>query len=267
MIGLKCYDARSKESHRGWAWNRVVERLNWLNKKIEDATVLYLVGPEDIDGDIAVSRGFRRENLIAVDLVQANVECAREKGAIAICDKLDRILAMWSDKPLDLLFIDSCSLVDKCRGFIQNARLGTAIDDGTVLYANMQRGREQSNALKRYPESTVTPHRGIWLSSRIAEEHWESVRNWSGLPVDAKPWGAWLDECAEHIVPQFASYSSNRVTMDSVVMVLPWLCRYGVDHEKAKHLRWTSRTRGKLVAAKAVRTRAINKSRRFVTNK
>jgi hypothetical protein len=251
MIGLDCYDAKSKEHHRRWAANRIIELLS---VPIRDAVLLYLIGPEDVDGTVFLSKGFRANNLISVDLSAAAITRIRADGRSAINDNVLSVLANWNDRPLDVLHLDTCSTYSTCSQMLNNAHKGGAIDQNTVIYCNMQRGRERHFGRNRQRGE----HRGMLLyktdSWRVSfmEAYKKGILDW---PACASM--LWCDEresqMREDCRPVFASYRSSRVFMDSVVMrALP---RPYIYTETGIGQRTAIKTRRKLAALMAVRTK------------
>lgn len=254
MNGLATYDAKSKESHRGWVLNRIVERLTI---PISEATVLYLVGPEDIDGELLMRKGFRSENLTAVDIKSDAVISARGCGRIAVNEDISALLACWNCEPLDVLHLDTCSTFRACDKMLNNAHQGNAISERTVIYCNMQRGREKDAEMVSGNKKLYGNHRGNWLCENLIRRvlFIESFSRCKGWPIAAQ--FAWMDEregeIKMHCTPSFASYRSATVTMDSVVMRAPprpsILVETGVGPKTQK------RARRKLAAMKAVATK------------
>lgn len=247
MKGLDCYNAKSKEHHRGWAWNRLVERLD---VPVHKARGLYLVGPKDVDGTLAVKKGFARHNLLAVDESDSCVSSARNCGAIAIRGNLQQLLTVWNDSPLDFLFLDTCSLVDTVMQMVTCAQLGAALRDGTVLYANMQKGREAD--IKKFDViAKDTDHRGQWLEHLLFWRHWQDMTAHLGCPA-ARPWEQAVIDYFNYAQPVISTYCSSHVHMHSLVIRLPFLKVY--ECEFSAKSRWPKATKRKLIAAKAVRT-------------
>jgi hypothetical protein len=74
------YKFGTKANWRRWQWNRIVERLA---VPVRDAVVVYLAGPEDLDRPVALSKGFRPDNLIAVDRDGDVVKQLRMNGTLS----------------------------------------------------------------------------------------------------------------------------------------------------------------------------------------
>lgn len=110
------YDYSRKRHWRRWNWNRICERLA---VRPRDAVVLYLAGSSDLDRPIALERGFKESNLIAVDRESAVVRELRNSGVITIKGDILDCLVNWPTRhPLHVVLADfccapTCSLVEK----------------------------------------------------------------------------------------------------------------------------------------------------------
>lgn len=272
MIGLKCYDAKSKDHHRHWVLNRILERSGYSRGQslqsppapVAEQSLLYLIGPQDIDGSLFESRGFMPENITAVDNQAACVDNARGCGRVAIKDDVGVLLSQWNKNPLSVLHLDSCSTHQTCRRILWAAFCGGAIDFGSVVYVNMIRGRdaERSDDEKRYLRSIkadVGVHRGEWLYAIFRDliiELTEKKRKIDEWPPAAS--ALWRKEMEllfdRYCNPVFDSYRSSVQTMDSVVMRVPGIGR-GVFIPPKASPRRVRAARGKLAAAKALQTK------------
>lgn len=108
MSGLGDYAIKQKNDWRGWAWNRLVERLD---VPVEQARVVYLCGPEDHDRVCGLRRGLRNENLIAVDTSPENIDRVRRAGGYGVVGTLSNVLRSMSE-PLVFHGV----LADFCQG-------------------------------------------------------------------------------------------------------------------------------------------------------
>lgn len=256
MSGLEHYRNGQKRNWRGWQWNRIVERLT---VPVEEATVLYLCGPEDLDREKALARGFLNENLIAVDVDEKNVQRVRSRGGIGITGNLLSMLWSWpSDWPVDVVVADFCAGFDNTAiGLMYALFFSEAVSAEwprlTVLSVNLQRGRDpQTNKFRDAirdlsDEDWPLKHRGFQFYSMAIN----SIHQWLGLPEDA-------DVGDKVAAPAGNSYRSNRVVMDSVVMRWPpipsgYRSPPGVDESD-------DGVRRKIVACRAVRTMRLRRS-------
>lgn len=188
MIGLDSYDNGTKNTWRGWQWNRIVERLpEFANRKGFDVrrmsnldrrvcagkTVLYLCGPDDRDRQHAIRLGFREENIIAIDVVKRNVDNIRKDKSIAVQTDLASAIAKWDREwPIDVVVADLCCGFSESTKQLAYAMCGTrAITGNTVVSINLQRGRDsQSNHHREMASKfdgkdlerlvSTSPHRG-----------------------------------------------------------------------------------------------------------
>jgi hypothetical protein len=162
--GLTQYRAGSKRNWRGWQWNRIVERLA---VPPEDATVLYLCGPEDLDRAKALEKGFRTENLIAVDVVEENVRRVRAGGGLAICHDLHELILNWpTDWPIHGIVADYCGGLSGTTLPLRAALMFSPATYGAIVSANFLRGHDAASNEIRAKWDTVADddlrgHRGF----------------------------------------------------------------------------------------------------------
>lgn len=261
--GLESYRNGQKKNWRGWQWNRIVERLA---VPVEEALCLYLCGPEDLDREKALSKGFRSENLIAVDLEQVNIDHVRDSGGLGICHDLGALIREWpADWPLDVIVADYCVGLERvaiCLGLdllrsraVSATRPTLTVDlregfgyrdwehlvhEPTVLALNLQRGRDEfSNGIRR--RLGGEKHRGVAWSKGFKLG---LLRGTTGVSVsEAEKLTA---ECCEAI----NSYRSKRVYMDSLVMRVPGIREtWNIQHRPEDRT-----ARRKITACRAVRT-------------
>lgn len=141
---MQTYSSQPKLEWRGWVWNRLQERIHGSLRR-RDAVILYLVGPQDLDREVAIKKGFSNHNLIAVDLDQKYVNRVRKAGNLAICGRLEDIVAAWPDDfPLDGIVADfTCGLDKSLLEFQASLFASNAVQMGkTVIAVNLQRGRD-----------------------------------------------------------------------------------------------------------------------------
>lgn len=137
------YKFGNKNNWRRWAWNRVMERLQVPN---EDATVLYLAGRDNLDGEICLSHGFRQENMLAVEAESESLSELRQNGVLAIDGDLFDVCRSWrSDGNVHVVWADLCGglsrrVLDECMKISLLRHLGD-----TVFMFNMLRGRDASS--------------------------------------------------------------------------------------------------------------------------
>lgn len=189
MAGLENYDNAAKNNWRNWQWNQIishfpeVQKLPHFARKpnsgyaasiAEKKSVAYLVGPADIDREIATKKGFASHRLIAIDSDGECVKSARHNGATAIRCTLEGFLSHY-DRPVDVV------VADLCHGFTGDEfRLphvlasSKAIGKDCVIAINMLRGRDSSSNEFR---AAVNDGRTAIQDQRIAEVLKESGTN------------------------------------------------------------------------------------------
>lgn len=297
----KDYVSIAKEHWRRWVWNRVIERIPKLGVDgfmRKNATVLYLVGPEDFDRPLAVEKGFRTHNLIAVDLDKKCVSRVRRAGNLAVCARLEDLVATWpEDWPIHAVVADfTCGLDNKtAKTFLAALYTSRATVLGkTVVAVNLQRGRDpDSNPIREAIEETRqygkslgwwglgfdkaikvcgSPgfqqmcdimldnlHRGKQLFTQLFVHSKQSLSH-TGLCTPDYP-----DVFMEATNPIFYSYRQNVKTpyMDSVVFTMPHGDRGDFQSSMQVYSDIAGRriSCGPLIAAlKAVRTMKIRSS-------
>ena len=156
LQGISDYDIKQKNDWRGWAWNRLTERLS---VPVEDARVLYLCGPDDKDREEGIKRGYSNHNLIAVDSSEANIARVRSAGGYGVSCDFNNAISSWpEDYPVHGVVADFCSgltalssafLMAMCvsRGF---RFLEESNEVSCSVVVNFQRGRDSfSNQMRR----------------------------------------------------------------------------------------------------------------------
>ena len=258
MAGLDSYANGTKETWRGWQWNRIVERLpgwrpnmgpSFYRNLCADKTVLYLCGPDDFDRQVALKKGFRHENLIACDL--DGVSHVRSGGGLGIsCNLIDAISLWPKDWPLDVIIADFCGgITRESFDLALSVHWSPAVHSGTVLSANFLRGRDAwVNEIRQkipnhlsgsacqlvFPPGFSEKHRGCvfaywkyswsWSEvlhyddSRLADMGIEIQRNRYGTFINGIPFDSFLAEYYRHANPEFYTYRSGVQYFDSVVM-------------------------------------------------
>lgn len=212
IVGLESYDSKRKESHRGWVWNRIAERTA---VPVGECVVAYFPGPNDIDRGIALKKGFKNKNLIAVDLCEKNIENVRKTGGVGICSRMEEFIVMYNE-PLNAIYLDTCSGLSFVSDFIKLREYSTCLQAGAVICYNLLRGREskQSRLIGR-DSFGDTKHRGLQALSLECSKWDYSTHE---LSLSEKPAGL-INDTAN---PRIASYRSGKaLMMDSVVFNLP----------------------------------------------
>jgi hypothetical protein len=137
---MDSYKFGNKNNWRRRQWNLIRDRISVSPK---DAVVLYLAGPEDLDREVAISKGFRDSNLIAVERNKRTAAGLRKKGILTLnCDIIDAIYSYNRDKKIDVLVADlTCGLEHKIWFAVAMSWLLPQMSKA-VYSLNMQRGRE-----------------------------------------------------------------------------------------------------------------------------
>ena len=163
------YAYPSKAHWRRWLMNRIVERLSVPPR---DALVLYLAGPQDLDRPELLRRGFRQDNLIAVERDTAVVEQLRSRGVLTIRGDIWDVVEVWPKTlPLHAVLADLVGGMGKKEWAAFRVLAGPCVERPPVFAVNMLRGRDpQGNAvresyIKRWPvlDAVVKTHRGRQL--------------------------------------------------------------------------------------------------------
>lgn len=170
MSGLSTYDNKVKNNWRRWAWNRIKERCPVPPR---EARILYLPSHEDLDRPIAISKGFRTDNLIACEKTSKVVKQLRSQGVNVIHAKIAEVISAWPENwPLHGVVADLCCGVEKqvvdLAGSLYSA-IGIASGSGIVV--NVQRGRDYSWRDK---------HGTAKEARYVIEDEISKLRNWPG---------------------------------------------------------------------------------------
>jgi len=216
------YNFGQKNHWRRWLHNRIAERLR---VPAREAVVLYLAGEQDLDRREFLRRGYRPDNLIAVDLDGAVVATLRRRGVIAIEGDIATIARVWPRR-LDVVIADFTSgLRNKLFLEVADATCG---NPGPVWAVNLLRGREEGgnqiigeklNIAGYEPQAAgMEKHRGLRMLIGIPAALASGV-------MQGVPYATWrgsylrlVDEYAERSNPAFYSYlSTSGQVFDTVV--------------------------------------------------
>lgn len=219
------YDFPSKRHWRRWVWNRIAERTD----NPRDALVLFLAGPEALDLDVARSKGFRPQNMIAVERDPATVARLREAKVLTIEGDLNEVVTAWPmHKPVGVLLADLC-------GGLQHKNVGLAgvlcahqAFQDSVIAVNLLRGRDPLGAsLTREIQGTelrfdsvASKHRGAAFAASFL-----AFPTVAFPPSEAEAWvrltTPWLRELAAPAMGTYKS-SAGSLSFDSAVLRAPW---------------------------------------------
>ena len=242
----RSYRFGQKNNWRRSVWNEVLRRTNGREKT---EPILYLAGPQDIDREIAVSKGVPLQNLIAIDKSRDNIQRIRERGLPALDVDVFSVLESWPDnRPVAAIMLDLCG------GFtMQVADVYDVLERkplrNAVVMLNLLRGRDSwSNRIREFiaeahdgnPVDLLTAvshwsygplgppggdcldhkHRAMQLLVFHAVDTWQVVRKQDPSPLTD-------DDVLGRIVaaglafkgmdPHFYSYKSGALTFDSAV--------------------------------------------------
>ena len=194
-LGLDDYESEEKQDWRRWLWREVAylcslddrgfePRTRGESKRIcSTKTVLYLVGPEDRDRNLAMMHGFSNENLIAVDVNAGNVLKARKSGSLAIQESMESLVLNWKGDPIGAVIMDYCGGVSEdCLLLLTAICSCRAIDSKSVIAMNLLRGRDPwcRKATEYVGGSFSTKHRGeaVWgYFFKIVSRYYEILGN------------------------------------------------------------------------------------------
>lgn len=316
MQGLQEYSLNPKVHHRRMVWNKIAKRFKGIKKH---ATGVVLAGPEPVDRECLRNSGFKDYNFIFADSFLENVSTARESGLTGFHgDIFDYLIA--SAQRIDVLHLDfHCGISLKMCNNIALLWLLGIIDNKSVMYVNLQRGRDEGNRgvfgedhLEKWKEqvSCLPINKSLllrskkrneifsiwfikciawWMTNSVAFFDENSLLNDQfDEQVSSKGWqgglGSMFEFFADHMPshvrsefsermsffattairfsnPEFNSYKSNVVWMDSVLMNVPALS----PMEKSKANKFIAEFRlnnpklsQKVAAAKAVQTKRQN---------
>ena len=254
----RSYQNGTKACWRGWVWTQIERRLRLSGVNIKQATAAYLAGPENNDRLHAISKGFKEQNLIAVDINQENVKRIRREGVLAVQEYIGR-LCVVADKPIDAVIVDYCGgVTESARAEMLLLLSSKSIHQNTVIVWNFLRGRdggvsgvfsaetrqsisEQAKCSewcwdkrkRRYIDSgvlkTVGKHRGkllfylwyIWgaMISIRCKRQCSSDDAFDVMKAYTRSHDTWMmDTIWNACQPSFCSYKSGTLFYDSVAM-------------------------------------------------
>lgn len=192
---------------------------------------MYLASESNLDAQTALQKGFKAENLVAVERDAEKVKSLRKRGIQCICGDIFEVATAWGRR-IDVLNLDFCCGLEKS---VTSGLLLSAVHPGTrraVFAVNLQRGREKGmgEVMSAFqfmrPDSNKPKHRGV-LAFDIANSGTyfpmcEYLRD-SGVPE------ARIDQITNEVMSnQSLALNSYRSTtgalhMDTAVFVGP--CR------------------------------------------
>jgi|GEM_PF-6290577 len=262
------YAYGQKKVWRKWCWNRVCEKLGPHRK---DKTVLYLAGSGDYDRREALQRGFKNNNLIAIDLSNKNISHVRRSGGLGVQEDLYNVLMVWPhDWRIDVLIADFCQGLSDCSAQLIHGIFNCpAIDNKTILWINMMRGRDaKSNEdRKKWAEILLrwswsmtgnVKHRGeLWFWIMYGEATRRLAEQW-GQEKAEKYVHKYTNALVNHCQPQFTSYrSESNQFFDTIIYRNPFRLDTSTgNHHEYKRYKELIAAKHKISALRAIRTMA-----------
>jgi hypothetical protein len=163
--GLDSYDNPEKNKWRRWQWEQATRllpefimrpsfnprKLNAIDRiTVQNKTVAYLCGPDDLDRHVALQLGYLPENLLAIDKNAANIDSVRRNGGTGISCDLSKFLLSASGFHVDILLADfTWGITSNFFEFLISMFASDVISDDTVVVINLLRGRDShSNFLR-----------------------------------------------------------------------------------------------------------------------
>jgi len=143
--GLESYKFGQKNNWRRWAWNRIARTLLRSGVHPSEAIGIYLPGKQDLDRDVALSKGFLPDNLIPVDMDRSTIESLRKAGRLAIHSKALPVLSSWNCKrvPLNFIHADPFHCASSLStNLMQQSLAVLGASGGGVLSMTVSRGHE-----------------------------------------------------------------------------------------------------------------------------
>ena len=230
MEGLDNYKTGRKNNWRRTVWNEIARRVlsRW------NAIVLYLAGEQDLDRPVALSKGFKANNMIAVDLRKEVVDKLRREGKLAIHGSLHAVVATLE---ADVILADMCcGLREPVISLMLTTLFYGRTKPGAVIVFNIQRGREinqtaevlhlMQNKIKNFAikvnlSPNIYKHRGLVLLSYMLD--W-ARGSWREDLHDEEAIDISMNIFLKKLNPFFLSYKSDacNVFFDTLIVSNPF---------------------------------------------
>jgi hypothetical protein len=172
---VKDYGSGEKKAWREWQWSRIADLFWDHSTPTSDALVVGLFGVDGRDLEIAGRKGFRRENMIAVEREPQAVISLRNQGITTIKGDLNDVLSGWNTRgrPIDVVLADFCggATWENTGAFCR--RLMRCVQIGSIVSVNLQRGREHLHDIQ-----SIRTFQEQWFDEE-ARNRWNST--WSQL--------------------------------------------------------------------------------------
>lgn len=245
------YGFEQKNLWRNRIWNLLEKRVKVHPR---DAVILYLAAEQDLDRETAIRKGFRENNLIAVDRDPEVVASIRDRGRLAICGDIFEVIRNWP-RNLNIagVIADFTCGLERCIINEIPALMKFPHALSTVWIINLQRGRDQGYGIldsvfsKIYVQD-VDKHRAKmlrkWILFCAAKE---LQKDGKMTPELIKEWA----ESANFLTGTYRSSAGN-LYFDWLVFNNPWGLYIKVEEIKKRLTTATSRS---ITAVLAHRTR------------
>lgn len=142
----KRYENVTKSQSRGWAWNRICDRIRRKEGR-KRSRIFVLIGDTTKELETARSKGFSDHNVIGVDIREEPVKAWREQGGIAIQAPIDMVVAL-SKTPPNAVIADFCAGLDDTTYTSMLAALSHTVLPGCIVI-NLLRGRDKIKQFRR----------------------------------------------------------------------------------------------------------------------
>lgn len=251
------YKNGRKNNWRRALWNALKShRPN--HDRPDDRVILYLPGEQDLDRKVALEKGFKSHNLIAIERNKDIVKRLRGRGVICIHSDLFSVMHGWrSDTPIFAILADTqTNFSDAALKIIALWFCGIAFRR-TVLLMNLQRGRERGKAgeyLHKYLEEPsandgIAKNHRVMMALQTAALHYASFAAEKRNATDAQL-HEWRNQLMNTVIfGTIPSYRSNKVVFDSAL-----LCRFAGTESWNMAEGVRNEATAKIAAALAVRT-------------
>lgn len=266
--GLASYKFRNKNNWRKWAWNQIRDRVDTPSEEV----ILYLADEYDLDRPVALSKGFKHYNLIAINKDKEICETLRGQKKIAMHGDLVSLLLSWdkiSTLQPTVVFADLCGTINTAID-VTIASLSMKYPP-KVLVLNMIKGRETRGGfgsffVRRMNKTVGKPiDRAVALLPILQGIIGEYFFGFSSL---SKNWTK--KECAlvynmmlEQMVPNWRAYKSvNGSVMNSIAFSIPTDLFIGTSekHPLLNQYKYSNKLTRQISANLAIRTMRMNKT-------
>jgi len=136
------YDFGAKRHWRRSLWNCIGDRVQTEKR---NALVLYLAGEMDEDRPVAIAKGFRGENLIAIERKKNLAMELRRRGTLTLVgDAFSHAFAWNPERHIDVCVLDLCNGLSQPIAESIETMLKLPHFANSVIAVNMIRGRDES---------------------------------------------------------------------------------------------------------------------------